>query len=47
MIDVPEPTPDELLEQEAKQIVTTPAEPIPDAAGLPDDTRDGHIEDTP
>ena len=35
-------TPDELLQDEAKVAVATPPEPIPDAAGLPDDVRDGN-----
>ncbi len=35
-------TPDELLQDEAKLAVATPPEPIPDAAGLPDDVRDGN-----
>ena len=47
MTDEPQPTQEDLLKEEAKRIVATPAEPIPDAAGLPDDVRDGHIEDEP
>ena len=38
---------DEKLAIEAKQVVTTAPEPIPDAAGLPADVRDGYNEDTP
>lgn len=40
-----EPTPDELLEDEARATAHIPPEPIPEAAGLPDDVRDGRIED--
>ena len=40
--DTSELTPDELLTDEAKLAVQTPPEPIPDAAGLPDDVKDGN-----
>ncbi len=40
-------TEEELLEQEARQIVATPPDPIPDAQGLNPDVRDDHIEDEP
>jgi hypothetical protein len=40
--DTSELTPDELLTDEAKLAVTTPPEPIPDAAGLPDAVKDGN-----
>lgn len=43
----PEPSEEERLREEAREIIKTPAEPIPDAAGLPDDVRDGFIEDAP
>ncbi len=39
------PTPDELLEDEARAGAHLPPERIPDAEGLPDDVRDGRIED--
>lgn len=45
MTDQPEPTEDDVLREEAKVIVATPPEPIPDAAGLPDDVRDGTVTD--
>ena len=40
--DTSELTADELLSDEAKLAVQTPPEPIPDAAGLPDDVKDGN-----
>lgn len=45
MTDVPELTADEVLQAEAKELVAIPPEPIPDAADLPDDVRDGVIAD--
>ncbi len=45
MTDDPQPTEDDLLRDDAKQAILTPPEPIADAAGLPDDVRDGHIDD--
>lgn len=36
---------EERLRDEARALVAIPPEPIPDAADLPDDVRDGHIED--
>lgn len=42
-LTAPEPTPDELLEEEARQHPVT-HQPIPEAAGLPDDVRDGNVE---
>jgi hypothetical protein len=47
MTDDFEPTEEDLLREEAKKLVATPPEPIPDAVGLPDDVRDDIIEDTP
>ena len=35
-------TAEELMQDEAKLAVQAPPEPIPDAAGLPDDVRDGN-----
>jgi len=43
--DLTNPTPDELLEDEARASAHLPPERIPEAAGLPDDVRDGRIED--
>ena len=45
MTDEPEPTPEDVLRDEAKRLVATPPEPIADAAGLPDDVRNGYIDD--
>lgn len=45
MTDQPQPTAEELLREEARLLVAIPPEPIPDAAGLPDDVRDGYIDD--
>jgi hypothetical protein len=45
MIDDPEPTEEDLLREEAKKIIETPPDPLPDAADLPDEVRNGHIED--
>lgn len=36
---------EERLREEARAIVAQPAEPVEGAEGLPDDVRDGHIED--
>ena len=44
--DLTNPTPDELLEDEARSTAHLPPERIPDAEGLPEDVRDGRIEDT-
>ncbi len=41
----PELTEEEKLREQARLDIQTPAEPIPDAAGLPDDVRDEPIED--
>lgn len=45
MIDPTNPTPDELLEEEARALAHLAPERIPEAAGLPEDVRDGRIED--
>lgn len=45
MTDDYQPTPEELLREEAKRVIQTPPEPIPGAEDLPDDVRDGTIED--
>ena len=45
MTDETKPTPDELLEDEARSTAHLPPERIADAEGLPDDVRDGRIED--
>lgn len=42
-----DPTPDELLEDEARAGAHIPPEPLPEAVGLPEDVRDGRIEDGP
>lgn len=41
--DTPEPSEDDRLRDEAKRVEDP--EPLPDATDLPDDVRDGHIED--
>jgi hypothetical protein len=38
-------TPDELLEDAARKVAHLPPERIPEAEGLPEDVRDGRIED--
>lgn len=45
--ELPQLDPEDALREEAKKLVALPPDPIPDAVGLPDDVRDGHIEDTP
>lgn len=45
MIDEPELTEEELEIADAKKLAAQPPEKIPDAVGLPDDVRDGRIED--
>ncbi len=40
--DLPE---EDRLRDEARRLIAVPPEPIPDAAGLPDDVRDGEIKD--
>ena len=47
MTDELELTEEEKLREEARESIKAPAEPIPDAKDLPDDVRDGHIEDEP
>ena len=47
MSDDPGLTEEEKLREQAREIVKTPVEPIPDAKDLPHDVRDGHIEDEP
>lgn len=48
MADDPfEPTPEELLSDEAKVAIQTPPERIAAAAGLPDDVRDGNPDSEP
>lgn len=42
---LPQPAPDELLEDEARALAHLPPEWIPDAEGLPDEVRDGRIDD--
>ncbi len=39
----PEPTPDDVLREEAKEAVQTPAEPVPGAEALPGDVPDGRV----
>ena len=46
MTDETNPTPDELLEDEARSTDHLAPERIPEAEKLPDDVRDGRIEDT-
>lgn len=36
---------EEILERQARDTANEPPEPIPDAAGLPADVRDGHVDD--
>ena len=43
---IEEPTADELLEDEARKTADVPPDPLPDAATLPDDVRDGTVEET-
>ena len=43
MTEKPEPTPEELALEKAKEAAAVPPEPIPDAEGLPDDVRDGEV----
>lgn len=47
MTDPTNPTPDELLEDEARATAHLPPERIPEAAGLPEDVRNGRIDDDP
>ena len=42
----PEPTPEEVLRETAATDLETPPEPVPDAAGLPEDVPSEPIEDT-
>jgi hypothetical protein len=44
--DLTNPTPDELLEDEARSIAHLPPERIPSAEGLPDEVADGRVEDS-
>lgn len=41
----PNLTPDEILAEQARELADIPPERIPEAAGLPDDVREGRIED--
>lgn len=45
MIEEPELTQEELDIADAKKLAALPPDKIPDAVGLPDDVRDGRIED--
>ncbi len=45
MTDQLEPTPEEIELEKAKEAAAKSPEPIPDAEGLPDDTKDGNAED--
>lgn len=45
MTDQPVPTPEDELREEARRDLETPPEPIPDAAGLPDDVPDERVPD--
>jgi hypothetical protein len=42
-----DPTPDELLEDAARAVKDDPPRAIPTAAGLPDDVRNGRIDEAP
>lgn len=45
MTDDVELTPEEKLQAEAKEAAKEPPQPVPGAQGLPDEVRDGHVED--
>ena len=45
MTDQPATTPEDELREQARRELETPPEPIPDAAGLPDDVPSSPVDD--
>jgi len=45
MTDQPDLSAEDELREQARRDIETPPEPVPGAEGLPDDVRDGAIED--